>query len=156
MNKSKREWRTEYDKLAKTAISMRRKSYVPYSHFAVGAALLADDGTVYTGCNIENASYANTICAERTAFAKAVSEGCKDFKALAVAGAADLKEGSDFCSPCGMCRQFIREFCPSDFPIIMIRTDDSGAIEEYKIYELQDLLPDSFGPDNLQVHVCTD
>ena len=145
-----REWLPEYDKLTEAAIAMRRKSYVPYSHYAVGAALLAEDGTVYTGCNVENAAYPVGICAERTAYAKAVSEGCRSFRALVIAGAADTKKGSDFCAPCGMCRQFIREFCAEDFPVILVRTDDAGDIAEYKIYELRELLADSFGPDNLK------
>ena len=115
---------------------MREYAYCPYSHYAVGAALLAENDIVYTGCNVENASYPVGICAERTAFAKAISEGCREFKALMIAGAADTKDGSDFCAPCGMCRQFIREFCAEDFPIIPIRTDEAGIIVEYKIYEL--------------------
>lgn len=145
-----REWLPEYDTLTEAALSMRERSHAPYSHYAVGAALLGEDGTVYTGCNVENASYPVGICAERTAFSKAVSEGCQKFRALVIVGASDTKDGSDFCAPCGMCRQFIREFCAEDFPIILVHTDETGAVAEYKIYELQELLTDSFGPDNLE------
>ena len=145
-----KEWLPEYEKLVSTAISMRKRSYAPYSHYCVGAALLSEDGTVFTGCNVENASYPVGICAERTAISKAVSEGHKKFKALAIAGALSKSNGSDFCAPCGMCRQFIREFCSEDFPIILAKADDSAEIKEHKIYELKELLPDSFGPENLK------
>ncbi len=143
-------WLKEYDALTEAAILMRQKySYAPYSHYCVGAALLGEDGKIYTGCNIENASYPVGICAERTAFAKAVSEGCRKFKALLIAGAASDKRGSDLCAPCGMCRQTIREFCGEDFPIIMIKADGAGAVTDSRIYKLKELLPESFGPENL-------
>lgn len=145
-----REWLKEYDRLTKAALSARRLSYSPYSHYAVGAALLAQDGSIYTGCNVESASYPVGICAERTAFAKAVSEGCRDFRALVVVGAPDERKDGDFCPPCGMCRQFIREFCAGDFPIVLVRTDETDSVTEYKLYTLQELLADSFGPDNLK------
>lgn len=145
-----REWLPEYDQLIGIALDMRNNySYAPYSHYCVGAALLGENGIVYTGCNVENASYPVGICAERTAFSKAVSEGCHRFQALAIAGAASDKKGSDFCAPCGMCRQAIREFCDSDFPVILAEVDEDGVVQAYKIYRLDELLVDSFGPDNL-------
>jgi len=146
----KNEWLPEYNKLAELAIKMRTRSYAPYSHYCVGAALLAEDGSIFGGCNVENAAYPVGICAERTAFSKAVSEGFTKFKALVIAGAKQDTSGSDFCAPCGMCRQFIREFCSEDFPIILIKTDSPNKISDYKIYKLKELLPESFGPDNLK------
>ena len=121
--------------LAKAAMT---KAYAPYSGFLVGAALLTTDGTVFTGCNIENASYSPTCCAERTAFFKAISEGYRAFSALAVAGG---KGGviKDLCTPCGVCRQVMAEFCDGDFPIHM--TDESGVITTKT---LSQLLPYSF------------
>lgn len=112
-------------------------SYSPYSGFKVGAALLCGDGEIYTGCNIENAAYSPTNCAERTAFFKAVSEGKRDFKAIAIVGGKD-GEISDFCYPCGVCRQVMAEFCDGDFEII---TTDS---KEIKSHTLKELLPESF------------
>lgn len=143
------EWLPRYDELVKAAWEARKAAYAPYSRFAVGAALLLPDGRVYTGCNVENAAYPVGLCAERTAFAKAVSEGERTFSALAVIGAPTDKAGSDFCPPCGMCRQFLREFCPPDFPVLLAVTDENGMIRERKLLTLSDLLPDSFGPDNL-------
>ena len=128
----------DYEILIQKAFEMLEFSYVPYSHFHVGAALLAKKGNVYAGCNIENAAYSPTNCAERTAFFKAVSEGVKDFDAIAVVGGHDgiVK---DFCPPCGVCRQVMREFCSKDFKIILAKTS-----KEYKIYTLEELLPESF------------
>lgn len=140
---------TEPDKkqietLIDTALSQRRLSYAPYSGYRVGAALLASDGRIYTGCNIENAAYTPTICAERTAFFKAVSEGVRDFKAICIAGGSgEIPAG--YSAPCGVCRQVMREFCdPAAFQIILA-TDR----EHYDIYTLEQLLPLSFGPENL-------
>lgn len=119
-------------------------SYTPYSHFKVGAALLAKDGKVYTGCNIENAAFSPTNCAERTAFFKAVSEGVKEFDAICVVGG---KEGvlTEYASPCGVCRQVMMEFCdPDTFQIILAKSK-----EEYKIYTLKEMLPLGFGQANL-------
>lgn len=119
-------------------------SYTPYSHFKVGAALLAKDGKVYTGCNIENAAFSPTNCAERTAFFKAVSEGVKEFDAICVIGG---KEGilTEYASPCGVCRQVMMEFCdPDTFQIILAKSK-----EEYKIYTLKEMLPLGFGQANL-------
>ena len=124
--------------LCQKAIDMLDMAYVPYSHFPVGAALLCRDGTVFTGCNIENASYTPTICAERTAVSKAVSEGHRDFVRIVIAGRSE-----DFCVPCGVCRQVLREFAP-DLEIICL----NGAGEE-RVFTLPELLPHSFGPEYL-------
>ncbi|MBE6762779.1 MAG: cytidine deaminase [Ruminococcaceae bacterium] len=108
----------EYQKLIDAAAAARQKAYTPYSQFAVGAALLGGDGVIYTGCNVENASYGLTCCAERTALFKAVSAGTRHFLALAVVG-GDVGEGIGTpCLPCGICRQALSEFCDDDLPII--------------------------------------
>ena len=126
------------------AEEMMQKSYCPYSGFAVGAALLAKNGDIYTGCNVENAAFTPSNCAERTAFFKAVSEGVTEFDAIAILGGKDRKV-SDLCTPCGVCRQVMAEFCkPDDFLILM--RDGSGNVEK-KL--LRDLFPASFGPGNL-------
>lgn len=130
--------------LIRMAYEAQKKAYVPYSHFQTGAALLCADGRVFTGCNIENASYTPTNCAERTAFFKAVSEGCTDFVRIAVVGNYEGKPG-DYCAPCGVCRQVMREFCdPETFEVVLARSE-----EEYLVYRLEELLPVSFGPENL-------
>ena len=119
-------------------------SYAPYSGYHVGAALLAKNGNIYAGCNIENASYGATNCAERTAFFKAVSEGVKDFEAIAIVGApadaAAENTFSEYAYPCGICRQVMQEFCKKDFGIIVAK-----STEDYKKYTLQELLPFGFG-----------
>lgn len=126
-----------YGDLMKLAIEARKNSYSPYSGFAVGAALLCDDGSVYTGCNIENAAYSPTNCAERTAFYKAVSEGQRNFKAIAIAGG---KDALTTCYPCGVCRQVMSEFClPDQFDVVC---GVSG--EAFEIIKLEELLPKSF------------
>ncbi|HIU24568.1 cytidine deaminase [Olsenella sp. Marseille-QA0557] len=131
--------------LVQLAIAAREHAYVPYSHFAVGAALLTGDGTVYQGCNIENAAYTPSNCAERTAFFKAVFDGVRDFRAIAVVGGPEGKPISEWCAPCGVCRQVMREFCdPDSFRIILARSED-----EMKPYLLRDLLPMGFGPEDL-------
>ena len=124
--------------LMRLAVEMLDRAYVPYSHFPVGAALECQDGTVYTGCNIENASFPCTICAERTAIFKAVSEGHRDFRRIVIAGRSE-----DFCVPCGSCRQVMREFAPE---IEVICLSGKG---EARHYTLRQLLPDSFGPEYL-------
>jgi cytidine deaminase len=129
----------EEKQLINEAISAREMAYVPYSTFKVGAALLAKDGTVYKGCNIENAGYSMTNCAERTAFFKAVSEGVRDFVKLAVV--ADT-EGP--CSPCGACRQVISEFCDPEMEVIL--TNLKGDIQVTTVAEL---LPGAFSPKDL-------
>lgn len=132
-----------YQMLIKEALEVFSKSYAPYSGFHVGAALLTEDREIYTGCNIENASYSVTNCAERTAFFKAISDGKLKFKAIAIVGGYN-KEDLDFCAPCGVCRQVMREFCGSGFKIILAK-----SVGLYKEYTLEELLPESFGPDNL-------
>ncbi len=125
----------EHKKLIQAALEARIFSYSPYSGFAVGAALLCEDGSVYTGCNIENAAFTPTNCAERTAFFKAVSEGKRRFKAVAIVGGPAEKEPETLCSPCGVCRQVMMEFCcPQDFLVILGRADLS--FEEYRLCEL--------------------
>ena len=126
------------DELKATAVAMLDRAYCPYSHFAVGAALECADGTVFTGCNIENAAYSPGICAERTAVAKAVSEGHSDFIRIVIAG-----RSADFCVPCGVCRQVLREFAPG---IEVICLNGKG---EEKVFTLSELLPYSFGPEFL-------
>ncbi len=134
----------DIQKLIQEAIKIRERAYVPYSNFSVGAALLSVDGKIYTGCNIENAAYTPTNCAERTAFFKAISEGEKDFLAIAVVG-AKRGETLEFCPPCGICRQVMMEFCnPKGFKVIVAK-----SIDEYKIFTLEEILPMGFGPNNL-------
>ena len=132
------------EKLIDTAIEQLKLSYTPYSNFKVGAALLTKSGKIYTGCNIENASYTPTNCAERTAFFKAVSEGKRKFKAIAIVGG---KSGilDHYCAPCGVCRQVMMEFCdPKTFKIILAVSKD-----QYNVFTLNELFPLGFGPDNL-------
>ena len=139
-------------KMIEIALSQLAYSYTPYSDFKVGAALLGKNGRIYTGCNIENASYPATNCAERTAFYKAVSEGVREFQAIAIVGGsvlypktAEENQCTDLCSPCGICRQVMREFCPGDFEIVLARSQ-----EDYEVHTLEELLPLSFGPENLK------
>lgn len=130
--------------LIDTALAQLIFSYAPYSHYRVGAALLAQNGTIYTGCNIENAAYTPSNCAERTAFFKAVSEGVRDFAAICIVGGADGIV-RDYAAPCGVCRQVMMEFCrPDAFQIILAADRD-----HYDVYSLQELLPQGFGPHNL-------
>lgn len=132
--------------LITAAIEARKKSYSPYSHYQVGAALLSGDGQIITGCNIENAAYTPTNCAERTAFFKAVSEGIRDFRAIAIVGSPEGDELTQYAYPCGVCRQVMMEFCrPSEFQIIVAESE-----EDYRVMTLQELLPEGFGPDNLK------
>ena len=132
--------------LIEEALEARKMAYTPYSHFQVGAALLTEAGRIYRGCNIENAAYTPTNCAERTAFFKAVSEGERDFKAIAIVGGAEDATEFDWWAPCGVCRQVMEELCDeSTFEIVLAR-----SAEEYEIYTLGELLPKGFGPHNLQ------
>lgn len=126
------------------AIGQLKFSYTPYSGFKVGASLLTEGGKLYTGCNIENAAYTPTNCAERTAFFKAVSEGEHSFRAICVVGG---KDGvlTEYASPCGVCRQVMMEFCDPDTFEIILATDR----EQYEIFTLKELLPLGFGPNNL-------
>ena len=131
--------------LIEKALCARTFSYSPYSEYQVGAALLAVDGTVYTGCNIENAAYSPTNCAERTAFFKAVSEGNREFRAIAIVGGPKGEESTKYAYPCGVCRQVMMEFCqPSDFYIIVAK-----SVAEYEVKSLEALLPDGCGAANL-------
>ncbi|MCI9533727.1 MAG: cytidine deaminase [Lachnospiraceae bacterium] len=131
--------------LIRKAIEAMNAAYTPYSGFRVGAALLTEDGRIYQGCNIENAAYTPTVCAERTAFFKAVSEGERRFSAICIVGG---KDGilSGYTAPCGVCRQVMREFCQPDHFRIILAKDE----EHWKEYSLSELLPEGFGPENLQ------
>ena len=132
------------EKLIDTAIEQLKFSYTPYSNFKVGAALLAKNGEIFTGCNIENASYTPTNCAERTVFFKAVSEGVREFRAICIVGGKDGKL-TEYTAPCGVCRQVMMEFCdPKTFQIIL-----AVDKERYEIYTLEELMPLGFGPLNL-------
>ena len=124
--------------LVDLAFTMLERSYVPYSKFPVGAALLCADGAVFTGCNVENAAYGSTICAERTALVKAVSEGRREFSAIAVVG-----RGEDYCWPCGACRQMLYEFAPG-LTVLVARGDG-----DFVKLPLAELLPHGFGPASL-------
>ena len=130
----------DYKMLTDAAESARLASYSPYSHISVGAALLADSGKIYLGTNIENAAYSPTVCAERVAFFKAISEGERVFRAIAIVGGKDDVK-KEF-APCGVCRQVMSEFCDGDFEIVL--TSDG----EVKTYTLRELLPHSFGKKN--------
>ncbi|KAL4246798.1 Cytidine deaminase [Abortiporus biennis] len=142
---------TDRERLIKAAFEAKEFAYSRYSKFRVGAALLSTDGQIIKGANIENASYGGTICAERTAFVKAVSEGTRSFSALAV-----VTDVASPLSPCGMCRQVIREFCAQDMPILLVPSDYDSRIakgEKDGILEtsIAELLPHSFGPEELEL-----
>ena len=130
--------------LCRLAVEAREKAYAPYSGFRVGAALITKSGEVYLGSNIENAAYTPTVCAERTAFFKAVSEGETEFFAIAVAGGNGDKVGGAF-PPCGVCRQVMAEFCDGDFKILTVTGDDT-----FEEYTLTELLPLAFSPKKLE------
>ena len=133
--------------LIRLAYEAQKRSYSPYSGFQTGAALETADGKVYQGCNIENAGYTPSNCAERTAFFKAVSEGERSFTRIAVVGNYPGKPG-DYCAPCGVCRQVMREFCaPDDFKIYLAKSP-----ENYREFTLEQILPMGFGPENLEVN----
>ena len=123
-------------KLIELAVEARKKAYSPYSRFSVGAALLAKSGSVYTGCNIENATFSPTICAERSAFSKAISEGEREFEAIAIVGGYD--DCHSVCYPCGVCRQFMSEFCGSDFRLYFADGDDTVE------YSFDEMMPHRF------------
>lgn len=131
--------------LIELAHKARKNAYTPYSHFQVGAALLGKSGKVYLGCNIENAAYTPSNCAERTAFFKAVSEGELEFVSIAVVGGPEGARPEALCPPCGICRQVMMEFCkPDEFRIVLENPDRTA-----KVFLLKELLPLGFGPDNL-------
>lgn len=123
-------------KICSLALEMRERSYVPYSHFAVGAGLLTEDGKIYGGCNIENASFGATVCAERTAIFKAVSEGSRKLRALAIAGGKEGLPPDDYCPPCGICRQVMTEFMGDDFEIFLVRGPG-----DWHRYTMDEILP---------------
>ena len=128
------------DELLELAVEARDHSYSPYSHYSVGAALLCKDGRIYQGCNIENASFTPTICAERTAFFKAIYDGIREFAAIAIIGSGDLP-----AFPCGVCRQVMSEFCDGDFILIVSNADRSEIVTE----TLDEMMPHRFGPKDL-------
>ena len=132
----------KYENLINHAKAAMEHAYSPYSKFNVGAALLCDDGSVYEGCNIENASYGATCCAERTAIFEAVKAGKRCFTAISIVGSKDGNI-SDFCYPCGICRQVLAEFCSNDFKIVLFNGTDE------KVLKLEELLPYSFAGDIL-------
>ena len=136
----------DQNKLIDLAWKARENAYVPYSHFKVGACIALKDGTFVQGCNIENAAYTPTNCAERTAFFKAVSEGVKEFQAICVVGGRDgVLTG--YAAPCGVCRQVMMEFCdPEEFEIVL-----GNSAGDIKVIKLKDILPEGFGPENLEV-----
>lgn len=134
------------EELIRAALAAREKSYSPYSHYRVGAALLSEDREIITGCNVENASYGATCCAERTAVFKAISEGKRRFSAIAIAGGIEGKEPEDYAYPCGICRQVLSEFAGNDsFTVIVAK-----SVSDYKEYSLNELLPYSFGGDSIR------
>ena len=134
----------EKKELIRMALKAREGAYAPYSDFLVVAALRAEDGRVFTGCNVENAAFTPTSCAERTALFKAVSEGEREFAAIAIVG-GPRGPLTEYCSPCGVCRQVMMEFCdPETFQIIL-----AVDKEKYDIFTLKELLPLGFGPSNL-------
>lgn len=131
--------------LIRKAVKAMERAYAPYSGFKVGAALLAASGKIYQGCNIENAAYTPTNCAERTAFFKAVSEGEREFKAICIVGGNGGRL-TGYTAPCGVCRQVMMEFCsPETFRIILARSET-----DWREYRLKELLPEGFGPENLK------
>lgn len=132
--------------LIELALEARKMAYAPYSHHLVGAALLAKNGNIYTGCNIENAAFTPTNCAERTAFFKAVSEGVMEFEKIAVVGGLESTDKLDICAPCGVCRQVMMEFCnPKEFKIILCDSNN-----DFLEYSLEEFLPKGFGPASLK------
>lgn len=146
MNRSGKVFEMDESRLVREAAAAREAAYAPYSGFSVGAALLTKSGKVYRGCNIENATYSPTNCAERTAFFKAVSEGERDFEAIAVVGGKSGEPFSDYCPPCGVCRQVMMEFCdPGRFRILLAKN-----AEEWKAFTLAEILPMGFGRDQLE------
>lgn len=129
--------------LLELAIEAREMSYAPYSGFRVGAALLGKSGKIYKGCNVENAAYSPTNCAERTAVFKAVSEGEREFTAIAIVGGMG-ETISDFCAPCGVCRQVLAEFCGPDFLVVL------GTPDKPQAFAFKDILPYGFGKNDLE------
>lgn len=134
-----------WEELIREALCARKNAYTPYSHYQVGAALLLEDGGIVTGCNIENASYGAACCAERTAVFKAVSEGKRFLKAIAIAGGIEGEEPTDYAFPCGICRQVLSEFAAPEFTVIVAK-----STLDFKKYTLGELLPSSFGGESIK------
>lgn len=134
----------EARRLARAALRARDNAYAPYSRWTVGAALLAKDGSLTVGCNIENAAYGPTNCAERTALFSAVAQGKRRFLAVAIAGGREGEQPRDFCPPCGVCRQAFAEFCGPELEILLVR-----SAEEAELHTLGELLPLAFTPASL-------
>ncbi len=135
-----------YEELIEEAKKARKRAYTPYSGFQVGAALVTKAGKIYHGCNIENAAYGPTNCAERTAFFKAVYEGERSFSRIAIVGGKSEKDCDYPCAPCGVCRQVMMEFCsPGEFEIVLADQEKG-----YRVYTLEEILPLGFGPGNLE------
>ncbi len=134
----------KYLKLIDSAFEIRKKAYTPYSDFKVGAALLCKSGKVYLGCNIENGAFSPSICAERVAFAEAVKNGDRDFEAIAIVTGYTDAEVYNMGSPCGVCRQFMSEFCHDDFKIILTEMNKDGKLLNSKIFTMEEILPDRF------------
>ena len=132
--------------LIRSAMEARKKAYAPYSGYMVGAAVLTNELRIYTGCNIENAAYTPTVCAERTAIFKAVSEGWRRFKAIAVVG-SPKGDVTQYAFPCGVCRQVMREFADADNFVIIVAKSE----QDYQAFTLSELLPEGFGPENLNL-----
>ena len=136
----------DYQYLVDEAFKARENAYTPYSHFKVGACCELNDGKMIYGANIENAAYTPSNCAERTAFFKAVSDGERNFRAIAIVGGKEGEKDYDFCSPCGVCRQVMMEFCdPEEFEIVL-----GNSAGDIKVIKLKDILPEGFGPENLE------
>lgn len=131
--------------LAEKALKAREFAYCPYSRFAVGASLLSEEGEIFTGCNMESAAYSPSICAERAALAKAVSEGRRRFRAIAVAGGPQDKPPAGYCSPCGVCRQSLAEFCQRDLTVILVK-----SAREVRLTTLGELFPFGFSAEDLK------
>lgn len=134
-----------YAELVKAALDARKTAYVPYSHFSVGAALLTGEGDICTGGNIENASYGATNCAERTAIFKAVSQGKRAFRAIAIAGGMEGMEPVEYAYPCGICRQVMQEFAGEDFRVLVVK-----SLSDYRVHTLEELLPYGFGGESIR------
>ncbi len=132
--------------LIRSAMEVRKKAYAPYSGYMVGAAVLTNELRIYTGCNIENAAYTPTVCAERTAIFKAVSEGWRRFKAIAVVG-SPKGDVTQYAFPCGVCRQVMREFADADNFVVIVAKSE----QDYQAFTLSELLPEGFGPENLNL-----
>ncbi len=137
---------TDHARLMEEALKAREHSYAPYSKYRVGAALLSESGRIFSGCNVENAAYTPSNCAERTAVFKAVSEGERDFKAIAIAGGYDDKD-TGYSYPCGVCRQVLNEFVDTGtFEVVV-----GKSVSDYSVYTLKELFPFGFGPKNLVI-----